>query len=89
VSEPTNETEPETAAVDAPVEDDGPDMVTERHTFGGEGPEGQPDTVDETASVPQDEAESAVEPVEPDPAAEVVEPVQEPVEAPAEPQPEG
>jgi len=43
------------------------EYVTERHTFGGEGPEGQPDTVDETATAPQDEpdAEPEAEPAAP------------------------
>jgi len=35
------------------VEGDGPELAAERFTSGGEGPEGQPDTVDETASTPE------------------------------------
>lgn len=59
------------------------DLVAERFTTGGPGPEGQPDTVDESASLPsQDEPEAAQKPTE-----APLEPAAAPVsDTPAEPE---
>ena len=60
--------------------EDGPDTVNERYTFGGPGPEGQPDTVvEDPTDHAVDPSVSGAEP-EPEPAA-----VEEPAQ-PAEPE---
>ena len=67
-------------------DEDGPDTVNERYTFGGPGPEGQPDTVvEDPTDHAVDPSVSEAEPV-PEPQPEPV-PVEEPAQ-PAEPEAE-